>query len=250
MQERPLNFKRNEDTTLVVLNEKQAKDFQKASDDLRFAMATLHDYLKEGKLEEGLKHTICSLIENHVHTVTKTLGYSGVLESEKEERHAEIRQLNTDNRELRKQLGEKNTPEDVRESLKNLADNFKRWWNIEGFGHISDESFGGYGFKAKLSGMITDAYYAKDSEYIDEEQKVAKLKAYGFYVFGEGIHSRDYKVSATDANLKLIEQLLKSKYPSVQIFETKIYNRRNTEAPEIRDIEIFISNFDELFENK
>lgn len=249
MQERPLNFKRNDDPTIVVLTEKQTSDFKKSSDDLRFAMANLHEWINEGTLEAGMKHTICSLIENYVHSITKSLGYQGVLEAENQERHAEIRSLNTENRALRKQLGEKNSPEDVRESIKNLSGNFKRWWNIEGFGLVSEDSFGGYGFRAKLSGMITDSYYKNDDEYTDKAHKVDMLRKYGFEISGEDEKCRDHNVVvACDKNLKLIEQLIKSKYPSAQISETRIYNRRDAEAGEIRDINIYISNLDELFE--
>jgi len=247
MEERQINFKTNDDTTIVVLSDKATKSVKKASDDLRFAMAHLMGELAKGTLNVGMKSTMCSLIESYTHSLTKSLGYSGVLEAENEQRHGEIRSLNKENRALRKQLGEKNTPEDVRESLKNLADNFKRWWNIEGFGLVTEDSFGGYGFRAKLSGMITDGYYGKDGDYRDEDQKAEQLRAYGFEIVGEGKHSRDYKIVACDNNLKLIEQLLKSKYPSAQILETKLYNRRGAESGELRDIEIYISNFDELF---
>jgi hypothetical protein len=250
MKEIPLNFNTNENPTIVVLTEKQTKDFKKASDDLRFAMAHLTQELAKGLLSEGMKETLASLIETYSQSITESLGYKGALHSKKEERFAEIRKLNEDNRELRKQLGEKNTPEDVRESLKNLADNFKRWWNIEGFGHCSDESFGGYGFKAKLSGMITDAYYSRDKDADTEDEKADKLRKFGFEVVGEGKHSRDYKIPATENNLLKLTELLKSKYPCVDIFETTLYSGRGKETSEIRSVEIFISNFDELFESK
>lgn len=249
MQERPLNFTRNEDPTLVVLTDQEAKDFQKASDDLRFAMAHLHTELKEGKLEVGMKQTMASLIESYCHSITKSLGYAGVLEAEKKERHAEIRSLNTENRALRKQLGEKTSPEDVRESLKNLDENFKTWWNIEGFGHCSEKHFGPYGFKAILSGMITEAYRDRNNPDATEESKVDKLRAYGFEI-RDADSRHDRKLLCNDHNLGLLEQLIKSKYPSADILYSKAWHGKKHGDAEIREVEIFISNFDELFEPK
>lgn len=247
MEEKPLNFNRNDDPALVQFTEKQLKEIKKASSDLHFAVAHLLSEIKENRLEEGMKHTLCSLFESHVLSFTKALGYEGELEKQKEERFKEIREANAQNRELRKQLGEKVSPEDVRESLKNLDENFKQWWNIEGFGHQSDESFGPYGFKTTLSGMITESYRDRKDPDATEEKKVEKLRAYGFEI-RDGEHRTDRKILYNDHNLSLLEQLLKSKYPSVDIMYSKAWHGRKHGDAEIREVEIFIRNFDELFE--
>lgn len=248
MEERQLNFNRNEDPTLVVLTEKQVKDLDKSSNDLRFAMVHLLTEVKEGQLDEGMKETMCSLLESHVGSLTKVLGYEGVLHREKEERYKVIRDLNSQNRELRKQLGDKNSPEDVRESLKNLLESFNTWWNINGFGHSSEESFGPYGFKAKLSGMITEAYRDRNDKDATEEKKIDKLTSYGFQIRGEGNSRHDKKILYNDHNMALLEVMLKSKYPSACIHYSKAWHGNNNEDSEIREVEIFIRNFDELFE--
>lgn len=247
MEEKQLNFHRNDDPTLVVFTEKQIKDIKKASSDLHFAVTHLLTEIKENRLEEGMKHTMCSLFESHVMTFTKVLGYEGELEKQKEERFKEIREANAQNRDLRKQLGEKVSPEDVRECLKNLNENFKQWWNVEGFGHCSDESFGPYGFKATLSGMLTEAYRDRSDPDASEEKKVDKLRGYGFEIRG-GEHRTDRKILCNDHNLHLLEQLLKSKYPSVDISYSKAWHGRKHGYAEIREVEIIIRNFDELFE--
>jgi len=246
MEEKPLNFNRNDDPTPVVLTDKQNKDLKKSSDDLRFAMVYLLTEVKEGRLETGMKETMCSLLESHVGTLTKSLGYEGVLHREKEARHKEIRELNDQNRQLRKQLGEKNTAEDVRESLKNLAESFKEWWNIEGFGHCSDEEFGAYGFKVKLSGMITEAYRDRRDKDATEEKKVDMLRELGFDI-REGDSRFERKILYNDKNLNLLEELLKNKYPSVCIHYSKAWHGSRNDDSEIREVEIMIRNFDELF---
>lgn len=249
MEERQLNFNRNEDPTLEVLSEKQAKDLKKSSDDLRFAMVHLLTEVKDGRLDEGMKETMCSLLESHVGSLTKSLGYEGVLHREKEERFKEIRELNSQNRELRKQLGGKASAEDVRESLKNLLESFNSWWNINGFGHSSDESFGPYGFKATLSGMITEAYRDRINVDSTEEGKIASLTAYGFQIRGEANNRHGKKILYNDHNMQLLEVMLKSKYPSACIHYSKAWHGTRNEDSEIREIEIFIRNFDDLFES-
>lgn len=245
MEEKSISFIRNEDPTPVVLSEKQQKEYKKASDDLRFASVHLNNELAGGKLETGMKDTLCSLVESYVQTMTKVLGYEGVLHKEKEERYKEIRDLNTENRELRKQLGQKVSPEDVRESLKNLTENFKRWWNIEGFGHSSDEHFHGYAFTVKLSGMIGHAYYDKNDPEASYESKTTKLEKMGFQI-RPGDSRHDCKILYNNHNMKLVEELIKSKYPSASITYSKAWHGRSKDDSEIREIEIVITNFDEL----
>jgi hypothetical protein len=225
------------------------KDIKKASSDLHFAVQHLLSEIKENRLEEGMKHTLCSLFESHVLTFTSVLGYKGDLEKEKEERFKDIREANAQNRELRKQLGEKVSPEDVRGSLKNLDESFKSWWNIEGFGHCSEESFGPYGFKVTLSGMITESYRDRTDPDATEEKKVDKLRAYGFEI-RDAEHRTNRKILYNDHNLDMLEQLVKSKYPSADFTYSKAWHGRRHGDAEIRDVEIFIRNFDELFERK
>lgn len=250
MKEKELKFNRNDDPTLVVLSEKQTKDLKKSSDDLRFAMVHLLSEVKDGKLEEGMKATLCSLLESHVGTLTKSLGYEGVIHQEKEERYKEIRELNTENRELRKQLGNKVSPEDVRESLKNLKENFNTWWNINGFGHCSDEQFGPFGFKVTLSGMITEAYRDKTNADATEEKKIDMLTAAGFLIRSDGDSRHDKKVLYNDQNIKILESMLTAKYPSASIFYSKAWHGNKHDDSEIREVEIFIRNFDDLFEGE
>lgn len=244
MKEQGLTFRTNIDNdTLVVFDEKTLKAYTKANNDLYFVSAELAKNIKENRLTEGYKEVMLGLIESHCTDLTKSLGHEGVLAREKEERFADIRRLNGENRELRKQLGEKASPEDIRESLKNYADIFKRWWNIKGFGHCSDEQFSGHSFTVKLSGMLTDAYYDKDLVG-DEKEKAKYLRSLGFEVRNENSKS-DRKILHTDKNVQLLIKLLKERFPSVYILDIKSWFGSNDE-PEFRDIRICITNYDDF----
>lgn len=134
MEERKLSFKRNDDPTIVEDKDgKLAKELAKIYNDIQFNLGFCYEQLTKGELTEGMKETHLSLTESYVLSFLKKMGYEGVLEREQNERLSEIRSLNDENRELRRQLGEKVTNEDFREKIKNICSKFKRWWNIEGF---------------------------------------------------------------------------------------------------------------------
>lgn len=243
MEERKLNFNHNDDPTLVEFTDDQKKEYEKSYKDFVFPFMELKKRLDEGNLDIGFKNTLCSLLEIRLITFNKSLGYEGYLQEQKEKRFKEIRDLNTENRELRKQLGDKVTPEDIREGLKNLSNNFKAWWSKEGFGHCSDEVFTGYTFKARLSGMMTDAYWSKDDNYETAEEKAKRLSSIGFdIILGAG---RVSKVLFTENNVNKLSEMLKSKYPSSSINEVKSYWGRREEC-ELRDIEIYITDLNDL----
>ena len=108
MEERKLNFTRNEDPTLVEDKDgKIAKKIEKIYKDICFNLGFCYEQLKEGNLTEGMKETHLSLTEGYVLNFLDELGYEGVLKKKKDEMYSDIRSLNNENRELRRQLGEK-----------------------------------------------------------------------------------------------------------------------------------------------
>lgn len=72
-----------------------------------------------------MKETHLFLTEGYVLNFLDELGYEGVLKKKKDEMYSDIRSLNNENRELRRQLGEKVSNEDVREKLKNISNIIK-----------------------------------------------------------------------------------------------------------------------------
>jgi len=238
MEERKLSFKCNDDPTLVEDKDgKLAKELAKIYKDIQFNLGFCYEQLTKGELTEGMKETHLSLTESYVLSFLKKMGYEGILEREQNERLSEIRSLNDENRELRKQLGEKVTNEDFREKIKNICSNFKRWWNIEGFGHVSEMSFREYGtLTVKLSGNISRSYY--EDEERTEEEKIKYLEELGFSIDNEKY------VIFNDSNINLLKKLLTEKYPSAKIWKIESHDRLTSMA--IWDIEIIIKNLNDL----
>lgn len=238
MKERTIKFSRDEDPTLVSYSDEKKSEILKELKSLSFAASHLHEQLSKGELNEGFKGNLLFLLEANLTSVFKGMDYDSFITKERDERYVEIRQLNNENRSLREQLGDKVTNEDVRERLKNFEQTLRKWWNIEGFGHMSEISFGSFGVELLLSGRITRPYYA-DGE-MTKEVKRQKLIDYGFQF-------EDETVFDNDKNKELLDKLIKEFFPSGNILEIRSYRGVNGNVNgEIRDIKVYIHNYDDI----
>ncbi|WP_440880643.1 hypothetical protein [Tenacibaculum sp. C7A-26P2] len=239
MEERKINFRINDDPTLVVDKDGNlANKLEKLYGYIHLNLASCFEQLKEGKLTEGMKETHLSLTESYTIDFLKEANYDSILAKEKEKRLSEIRSLNDENRELRKKLGEKVSNEDAREKMKNLSESVKKWWNIFGFGHTSKIGYGQNGhMEIVFSGMISEGYYAKPDR-ITKERKLKYLIDLGFS-FNE-----DECVIISDENINRLIRLINSKYPSAMMKELTcdFYSKHKT----LRDIKVSITNLEDI----
>lgn len=245
MQERKLTaIPEVGDKSKFTFMPEQKQKFVKAINDISFAAKSLIDM--EGDVDVDFKNTIGSLVETYAKDATDALDISGLLKKESDDRHGQIRSLNEENRELRKQLGMKVSNEDVRERIKLFKESIRRWWNIEGMGHVSEIKFSEYGAcEIKLSGNVTDSYYGKsEGTYKTEEQRLGEFKQAGF-IFSEG-GRRDNALLSTDNNIQLLKALIADKYPSASIWSIETYFWNGSSAPVMRDINIRIDDLNDI----
>jgi len=241
MEERKLNFDRNEDPTIVEdIDGKIAKKVNDIYQHLKMNLGFCYEQLVEGKLTKGMMDTHLGLTEHYVMDFLKEMGYDGILAKESEKRHIEIRLLNQQNRELRSQLGEKVTNEDFRERSKNMCESVRRWWNIYGFGHTSEINFMEYGhIKVKFSGMLSEAYYDQDHDQT-KEMKVNYLMGIGFDFDENSEH-----VLINDKNIETLSKLITDKYPSASIEQITTYHSSRS-GRTYGDIIVNIHNLDDI----
>ena len=236
MKERGLSAILNKDETIVSDPEgKIAKSLKKIYSELTMNLGFCCEQLKNGRLTEGMKTTHLSLSESYLIEFLKANNYDSILEKEKQQRYAEIRSLNDENRALRTQLGQKVSNEDVRERIKIMESDFNKWWNIYGFGHVSDFAFTSYCAKIKLTGMVFESRYKK--EVNTDERKCDYLNRLGFEI-------QDQFVVMSEKSLKLFESLITDKYPSADIVQIETYMRDGVLT--FKEIDIHIPNLDEL----
>jgi hypothetical protein len=232
MKERALNFKRNDDPTIVELDVdtlKKAKDiYSKLALNLSFCLKQGED----GALTQGMLETHLSLAEHYTKDFTEMFNYEGVLKKESEKRFEEIRAINKENIELRNQLGMKVTNEDFRERCKILKQSVRDYFDSIGL-FLSGASFTPYGyFEGTLSCIVMS--HKKD--------KASVLESRGVELdFSDGIG-----IIANDNNKEILKEMMLEQYPSCNIHEVLEWHSARRENCQIKDIKISITNLDDI----
>lgn len=242
MEERKINFKKNDDKTpvldpdgtlhgmLCVKMETFVKNF-----------SLLLYLLQKGELNEGTKESSAELFEQNSIEILNSLGYEGDINKKYNEYIQKIRSLNHENRELRKQIGMKVSNEDARERLKLITESFGEWWHNEGTGNIDDIIFDRYKMTATLRGSIFPSSREKEIK-----NQVEMLKKKGFDV--SSVTNYGHHLTASEKNFNILKELFKSAFPHSDIDEinTATYLGGESREEYVYVITKIIVNFNNL----
>lgn len=245
MEERKINFKKNDDKTpvldpdgtlhgmLCVKMETLVKNF-----------SLLLYLLQKGELNEGTKESSAELFEQNSIEILNSLGYEGDINKKYNEYIQEIRSLNHENRELRKQLGMKVSNEDARERLKLITESFDEWWHNEGTGNIDEIIFDRYKMTATLRGGIFPS-----SREREIKNQVEMLKKKGFDV--SSVTNYGHHLTASEKNFNMLKELFKSAFPHSDIDEINTATYLGGESREeyvyvITKIIVYFDNLDDI----
>lgn len=245
MEERKINFKKNDDKTpvldpdgtlhgmLCVKMETLVKNF-----------SLLLYLLQKGELNEGTKESSAELFEQNSIEILNSLGYEGDINKKYNEYIQEIRSLNHENRELRKQLGMKVSNEDARERLKLITESFNEWWHNEGTGNIDNIIFDRYKMTATLRGSIFPSSREKEIK-----NQVEMLKKKGFDV--SSVTNYGHHLTASEKNFNMLKELFKSAFPHSDIDEINTATYLGGESKEeyvyvITKIIVYFDNLDDI----
>ena len=213
MEERKINFKKNDDNTPVLDPDGKLYDTLTAKiNDMNKKFTLMLYLLKNGALTEGTKEASLSLFESNAIDILNELGYEDSLNKKYNEYIQEIRSLNHENRELRKQLGMKVSNEDARERLKLITESFDEWWHNEGTGNIDEIIFDRYKMTATLRGGIFPSSREKEIK-----KQVEMLKQKGFDV--SSVTNYGHHLTASEKNFNMLKELFKSAFPHSDIDE-------------------------------
>lgn len=237
------------DMTEITLHPDQKAVAWRHIKDAQLALATISSILSGGTMPQGagLYKTAISLVEHRMADFGKLLGIPTQSEADIEERHATVRAGNIRIRELEAQLGKEQSPEFTKMGLKLLDERINDWWKLEGFGHVSEVSFGAYRCTAKLSCHLFGNFSVtqSDTPISDKERKVQwrqSLRDRGF-VLTDG--DRNISVLDCDASRKTLMDLIRKRLPSAII--TNIENGRcEGDHLIMRDVEVSIPDFGEI----
>ncbi len=195
-------------------------------------ISVLREGTRKGELTVGNINTYASLIEYRTKDLLTSVGYDGILAKEIEERHEKIRELNDENRELRKQLGQKVSMEDVREALKLLSKTIGEFTDALGLMHPQELRFSGYSLTFDLSGFIPNrkTYTARNTGLTLAEST------------GDGYPYLEY----SDANLEKLLSLFKARFPSIELMSSSARHYKQFSGPQLDKVTFRITDFDDI----
>lgn len=174
----------------------------------------------------------------------KTLGVETDSTREQERRYRELREANMRAHELEKQLGASQGPDITQACIKMMTERLQAWWRAEGFGHVSDISFGAYSCKVEFSCNLFGDFRLVDSDtpVSDKENERLwheSLRTRGFELVKEG--RRDWAVLDSDGTRAALFSLLTSRLPSVRIHEVKGVRAHNSDKFSLRSVTVFVT---------
>lgn len=233
MKERPIFESKEPNKELVTLSDEDKKVVTKALKDLMQSASFLYEMVSKDTLTEEMRETMTSLIATYSRDGLRPLGFQDQATKDHDDLVRRLRNANMDNEELRQQLGQKVSLEDLREKMKTIARAFDEWGDYHGFGYIGDIHFDSYGC---LHGNMNLSTHISGDRADD-------LRKMGF----ELTDDRDGEAMfATDDNFKLLQKMIRDNFgPDASMSYGKInMHSFGDERPHMIDVEVRLRDLD------
>lgn len=203
---------------------------------------------KTGTLLESQFRTCTDFTGIQLVHMARTLKVETDAVRDNEARVAKLRAANLRIRDLETKLGETQTPEALRHTMANMERQLRGWWDLEGFGHISEVRFASWGAEVKFCGMLFGAFSRLTSEtpVSDRERRVqwhASLEAQGFVLVGRA-HSREVSLLDCDQNRGLLDAMFAQRMPSAVV--SRYENRRDDGHLVLTEINVLIRDLSDI----
>ena len=117
MKERPIFENKEPNKELVTLSDEDKKVVTKALKDLIQSASFLYEMVSKDTLTEEMRETMTSLIATYSRDGLRPLGFQDQATKDHDDLVRRLRNANMDNEELRQQLGQKVSLEDLREKM-------------------------------------------------------------------------------------------------------------------------------------
>lgn len=237
-----------QDNPDISLNADQLAVTAKTIQDVQFAMATIADSLKRtGAVDAQLATSVLRVSEHYLADLGKLLGIPTQTAQEIEERSARLREANLRIRALEKQLGDVQAPALTQLSLNKMADQLNAWWDLEGFGHVSNIHFGAYGCEVDFCCHLFGNFRVIDSDtpVSDKERKRLwheNLAERGFVLTNEG---REVAVCDCDQSRKVLMELFAVRLPSASVRSFDNHYKKGSGAT-LEGVKVFVRDIAEF----
>lgn len=232
---------------LVILDEDKKAIALKELLKMYHTSGELHNQLKNDALTEEMKNTLFELIESYTSDASKALNYNSHATKKILERYADIRKANQRIKELEKMLTDNTQTSGLKELLYEMHDTLNEWWEQQGFNLVTDDMFGGYGYKGR---------FCLDTSHISFEStrpitRAKEHQSHLEYMIEEGYEfikedGNGYVLLDTQKNRELITKLAKGKIPSLKITKWENWCLRKEEDFKLRSFECYISDLNDI----
>jgi hypothetical protein len=229
----------DEDATAVV--KRMIKETQEALASLVFFMDSPEP------LEHESARSVLSVAEYRMADIGKKLGVETMSGDEIERRHLALRTANGRVRELEAQLGNAQSPQLTQLGVRTLEERINAWWRHEGFGLVSETTFGPYICKVKLSCGLYGDYSSTLSEtpISDKERKrlwLQSLREQGYVLTDE---KHEVGVLDCDASRAALCAFISSRLPTARVVSFENHVRRQG-GYVLRGAEVVIRDWEEI----
>lgn len=238
-----------QDESVVVLSADDQAYLQSELKKVLSGLSYFAQMAAKGELTRAFGKNILAIAEFTLAEISKKTGIETNSAAEQEQRYAAIRTANNRVHELEAQLGKSASTEQVQLGLRDIAKKLNSWWDLEGFGHISELSFSEYGaceveFSCSLFG--TRPLVNSPTPISDKEQEVlwkADLKERGFVLACDDRES----VVDCDASRAVLASLFGQRLPSSRIMSYTNHSGRDGTL-KMRSVKVYIRELDEIRE--
>lgn len=201
---------------------------------------------------EGVSRFIASSVMNtteyEISQLGKLLGVETEAAEKIEKRHGDLRRANMRIRELEELLGKGQPPQGIQPALKAICEQLNGWWDLEGFGHISDIAFGEYNLKATFSCQFLGV-----KPHIETPEPVSRKERFKLWL--EGLQERGFVLLEEDGD-KGVKDCQESRVALAKLFAGRLssakisqfVSRESRYGSHLRSVEVYIRDIAEIFE--
>lgn len=236
----------------IVLNADDKEVCLNALKEINSQLGFMYELIQENTLSEDMRDTLSGLFEYRMADIAKKTGYDSLSVKVLEEKHKAIREANNKIHELEKKLGSEDLTDKIEAQIKYLTNLVDKWWDIEGFNYIREMYFRKYGMlEIELGFSFNDFSSRYSDKPITSKEKhkswIEEVKERGFKIVkrkGDGAMLID-----CEDNRKMLIDMIKNRFPSVEILQFENYNvsrKSQSELFEIRGLKILIRNIREI----
>ena len=238
-------------TSEIALTRDSREAARQRLQEVQRALGTLVALLGLGRetVNAALPSNVLKVAEFGLADVGKILGIETESAQEREERYAMLRAANMRVRELEAQLGNTQGPDVIQACLKTLDARLNSWWDVEGFGFISDIAFQRYGCTVNFSCSLFGDFRGSDSPtpVSDKERRAqwhANLAERGFVVVQED--EREWALEDCDATRKTLIDLIGLRLPSARVLKLENANRSKAPGFILQGVKVYIGQLSDI----